>query len=220
MASDRVHHSLAANLKQFSGKCVVAEIKKASPSAGVIRDDFDPESIARAYIESGAKGISILTEPNHFQGSPDYLKQVRAITDLPILRKDFIVDEYQVTETAAWGADVILLIVAMIEPALMHALYDKALTFGMDVLIESHDEHELELAAQLPEAILGVNNRNLKTLKTTLEPSRNLFKLIPDGRLSIAESGMSSQGQISELGELGYDGFLIGEALLKGQFAL
>ena len=220
LSEDRTHHSLADNLHSFSGKCIVAEIKRASPSAGIIKADFDPETIAASYIESGAKGISILTEPNHFKGSHEHLKKVRQMTDLPILRKDFIVDPYQIAETTAWGADVMLLIVAMIDPILLKDLYQQAVEVGLDVLVESHNAKELELAVTLPNAILGVNNRNLKTFDVSLDVSRELASMIPADRLTMSESGISSQKEISELADAGYDGFLIGEALLRGSFAL
>ena len=220
LAEARPHQSLAEQLRGNKGKCVVAEVKKASPSAGVIRENFNPAEIAKSYEEHGAAGISVLTEPNHFLGSHEHLAAVRAVTDLPILRKDFIVDPYQVTETAAWGADVILLIVAMLEGGLIEDLYAQAVELGLDVLVESHNARELEFALSLPKAIIGVNNRDLKTLKTTLEPSRKLAKMIPEKRVSIAESGISSQEEISELAALGYNGFLIGESLLTGRFQL
>ena len=219
-ASARVHHSLAEALREFPGKCIIAEVKKASPSAGVIREDFDPRSIAASYVESGAKGISVLTEPNHFMGSMEDLIAVRQMTDLPVLRKDFIVDSYQVTETAAWGADVMLLIVAMIDPILLRDLYEEGREQGLDILVESHNQEELEIAMELQEAILGVNNRNLKTFEVSLDTSKQLAELIPDDRLSISESGISDQDEISELAEMGYRGFLIGESLLRGRFAL
>jgi indole-3-glycerol phosphate synthase len=219
-AHARKHHSLIAALKAHSGKCVIAEIKKASPSAGVITKDFDPCAIAAQYIKAGAGGLSILTEHRHFLGSEDHLKAVRKLTELPILRKDFIVDPYQVTEAAAWGADVILIIVAMLDRGTIQAVYDKALTLGLEVIAESHDAEELEMAAALPRAILGINNRNLKTLRTTLDTSRKLAGLIPAGRVSISESGISSQTQIDELAAMGYNGFLIGESILKGKFSI
>lgn len=218
-ASARVHHSLAENLREFAGKCVIAEVKKASPSAGVIKEEFEPESIACSYIEWGAKGISVLTEPNHFMGSFADLIAVRQITDLPVLRKDFIVDSYQVTETAAWGADVMLLIVAMIDPLLLRDLYEEGREYGLDILVESHNQDELEIAMDLPEAILGINNRNLKTFEVSLDTSRQLAAQIPAERLSISESGIASQSEIHELANLGYRGFLIGESLLRGNFS-
>jgi indole-3-glycerol phosphate synthase len=220
LAAGRTHHSLSGALSTRSGRAVVAEIKKASPSAGVIKDSFDPEAIARSYIDCGASGISVLTEPRHFMGSPEHLKAVRAATDLPILRKDFMVDPYQVLEAAAWGADVVLIIMAMLDSATIKDIYDCAASNGLEVLVESHNEAELEAAAGLPEAILGINNRDLKTLKTSLEPSRRLASLIPQDRLSMAESGISSMEEIAELASLGYDGFLIGESLLNGKLSL
>jgi indole-3-glycerol phosphate synthase len=220
IAAGRTHHSLAENLQSFSGSCVIAEIKKASPSAGVIKEDFCPTDIATSYMESGARGISILTEPNHFQGSQEHLADVRKITELPILRKDFIVAPYQVIETAAWGADVMLLIVAMTDPVLLKELYDTGMDLGLEILVESHNHRELEVAMGLQNAILGVNNRNLKTFDVSLDTSRSLAAEIGSDRMSVAESGISSQSEIQELAELGYNGFLIGEALLRGKFNL
>ncbi len=220
LAEGRTCHSLTTALRSHSGSAVVAEIKKASPSAGIIKETFTPEAIAEQYISCGAKGISVLTEPRHFMGSPDHLAAVRRVTNLPILRKDFMVDTYQVLEAAAWGADVILIIAAMVDEALMRDLYDCALANRLEVLVESHNEAELERACGLPEAVLGVNNRDLKTLNTSLETSRRLAQMIPGDRLSMAESGISTREEISELAALGYDGFLIGESLLNGKLTL
>lgn len=217
-ASSRSHHSLKQALKANKGTCIIAEIKKASPSAGIIKSEFEPVAIAKAHIQSGAKALSILTEPNYFLGSKNHLSGVRECTDVPILRKDFIIDPYQVAETAAWGADVILLIVALLDQSLLNDLYQQSLSLGLDVLVESHSQEELDAALGLPEAIIGINNRNLKTLKVDLEVSRLLAKNIPETRLSISESGISSATEILEMASLGYDGFLIGEALLKNKF--
>ncbi len=214
-AAQRVHHSLRGRLRGGEGTCVIAEMKKASPSAGLLRPDYDPAAIAQAYAHHGAIGLSVLTEPLHFLGDESHLRAVRAVTALPVLRKDFMCDTYQVTEAAAWGADVILLIAAALSDALMHTLYRRALALGLDVLAEVHTEAELQRVLPLDEAIIGVNSRNLKTLKTDLAVVHRLAALIPPARLSIAESGISRREEILALEAAGYDGFLIGEALVR-----
>ncbi len=215
LARGRVHHSLVNKLGQASGTKVIAEVKKASPSAGCLREDYRPAELATLYAASGAVGISVLTEPNHFMGSADDLRAVRAVVDLPILRKDFICDAYQVYEGAAWGADVILLIAAGLDLGQMHELYDVAINCGLDVLAEAHSKDELEAVIGLKKAIIGVNSRDLRTLKTDLAVAEGLAALIPDGRLAIAESGIKRQSDIEKLKRLQYSGFLVGESLLK-----
>jgi indole-3-glycerol phosphate synthase len=214
-AERRVHHSLKARLRGGCGTCVIAEMKKASPSSGVLRPDYDPAAIARAYDRHGAVGLSVLTEPLHFLGDESHLRAVRAVTALPVLRKDFMCDTYQVTEAAAWGADVVLLIAAALPDALMYALYRRALVLGLEVLAEVHTGAELERVLPLDEAIIGVNSRDLKTLKTDLAVAHRLAALIPPARLSIAESGISRREEIVALEAAGYGGFLIGEALVR-----
>lgn len=218
-ALKRKHHSLKQALLGSKGSCIIAEIKKASPSAGIIRPDFDPLRIAEEHINAGASAFSILTEPDHFLGAKEHLRTVREKYSIPILRKDFILSPYQVTETAAWGADVILLIVAMLEGPQLRDLYMRAADLRLEVLVESHSREELDLALELPEAIIGINNRNLKTLKIDLDVSRQLAEFIPAGRLCISESGISSQAEMRELASLGYYGFLIGESLLRKNLA-
>ncbi len=216
LAARRVHHSLRDRLMlQPTGTQVIAEMKKASPSAGLLRPDYDPCALARRYAEAGAAALSILTEPLHFLGSGDHVRAVRERADLPILRKDFMCDVYQVYEAAAWGADVILLIVAALDDAEMRALYDAARAQGLDVLVESHTEAELERALTLDYAIVGVNSRDLKTLTTDLDVARRLAPLIPADRLAIAESGIKQRAEIEDLEARGYRGFLIGEALVR-----
>jgi indole-3-glycerol phosphate synthase len=215
LAADRVHHSLRERLVRHTGTQVIAELKKASPSAGLLRPDYDPGAIARRYADAGAAALSVLTEPRHFLGSPDHLRAVRAAVDLPILRKDFMCDDYQVMEAAAWGADVILLIVAALDDAELRGLYQAALAQGLEVLVESHTAVELERALALDAAIIGVNSRDLKTLTTNLDVARQLAESIPPARLAIAESGIQHRADIEDLEGRGYRGFLIGEALVR-----
>ncbi|MDP6490412.1 MAG: indole-3-glycerol phosphate synthase TrpC [Kiritimatiellia bacterium] len=212
-AAGRVHHSLEEALGR-EGTSIVAEVKKASPSAGLLRPDYDPGAMAGIYEANGACGISVLTEPKHFLGSADHLAAVRAAVSLPVLRKDFMCDPYQVLEAAAWGADVVLLIVAALEDGLMRDLYDTARELGLDVLAESHNEEELERALRLEDAILGVNSRNLKTLKTDLATAHALSGRVPPDRLSLAESGIKTRHDIEGLTGAGYSGFLIGESIV------
>ncbi len=218
MASGREHHSLKERLRKRDGRtCVVAEMKKASPSAGLLRQDYDPAAIAASYVAAGACGLSVLTEPRHFLGSGDHLRAVRQVSGLPLLRKDFMVDAYQITESAALGADVILLIAAGLPDEQMHRLYERALLLGLDVLAEVHTHEELVRVLPLKAAIIGVNSRNLKTLKTDLAIAHALASEIPSGRISIAESGISCREEIVSLEKAGYDGFLIGESLLRSE---
>lgn len=214
-SAQRTHHSLIQRLSSGEGTQVVAEVKKASPSAGVLVEDYRPAETAGIYESSGAAGISVLTEPNHFLGKGEDLLQVREAVGLPVLRKDFVCDEYQVYEAAAWGADVVLLIVAALDRALLVDLYSTSVTCGVEVLVESHTAEELEVALELQDAIIGVNSRNLSTLVTDLAVARELASMIPEGRISIAESGIKSREDIEKLESCGYNGFLVGESLLK-----
>jgi len=214
-AAGREHHSLKAGLRATVGTHVIAEMKKASPSAGLLQDEYDPAHIAQRYVENGAVGISVLTEPLHFLGRGDDVRTVRSVADLPILRKDFMCDPYQVVEAAAWGADVILLIAAALRDDEMQALYEAAMELGLEVLAETHTAEELERVLPLSEAIIGVNSRNLKTLSTDLAVAHELAGRMPDERLSIAESGIRHRSEIEALEAAGYDGFVIGEALLS-----
>jgi indole-3-glycerol phosphate synthase len=210
----RVHHSLAARLAS-GRRCVIAEMKKASPSAGLLRPRYSPASLARSYEASGASAISVLTEPRRFLGSGAHLRAARAACSLPILRKDFISRPYQVWEAAAWGADAILLIVAALDSAALAALHSEARTAGLETLMEAHTAAELETALEFGDVILGVNSRNLKTLKTDLRTAFKLAALIPRGRLAVAESGIRTRAEIERLEDAGYRGFLIGETLLR-----
>jgi len=214
LAENRTHHSLVDRLVGSTGTCVIAEMKRASPSAGLLRKDYRAPEIARTYEKAGASGISVLTEPRHFLGSEQDLRDVRRAVRLPILRKDFLCDDYQVYEAAAWGADVILLIAGALESDSLHELYEEAVGFGLEVLVEAHTEKEVESALHLEKAIVGINSRDLKTLKTDLAVARRLATCIPQDRLAVAESGMHSRADIKELEALGYGGFLIGEALM------
>ncbi|MCE9615650.1 MAG: indole-3-glycerol phosphate synthase TrpC [Lentisphaerae bacterium] len=213
-ANARIHHSLRARLANAGSTTIIAEMKKASPSAGVLRPDYQPVALAREYHDNGAGGLSILTEPRHFLGSDEHLRAVRAAVDLPILRKDFTGDAYQILEAAAWGADVVLLIVAALDGTRLRHLYETAIDLGLDVLVEAHTADEVDRALELDQAIVGVNSRNLKTLKTDLDVARHLAARIPPERLSIAESGISGRAEVVDLAARGYRGFLIGESLL------
>lgn len=214
-AEGRTHHSLKARLCEPVGTHIIAEMKKASPSAGLLQKNYDPGRIAERYLENGAVGLSVLTEPLHFLGAESDLRSARSRVDLPILRKDFMCDPYQIIEAAAWGADVILLIAAALSDETMHLLYETACEQGLDVLAEVHTAEELDRVLPLSEAIVGVNSRNLKTLKTDLAVAHELASQIPADRVSVAESGIKKRSEIEELQKSGYKGFLIGEALVS-----
>ncbi len=216
LARNRRHRSLAERMRTAKRPCIIAEMKKASPSAGLLRKDYDPEDIARTYAAAGAAAVSVLTEPRRFLGDIGHIRRVRKAVDLPILRKDFIGDPYQVYESAAWGADVILLIARALDPFLMHDLYQLALSLRLEILIEAHSKAELEAAAAHTQALLGVNNRNLQTLKTDLAIGLNLAEHLPEGRPAVIESGIKTRAEVEKFWEIGYRGFLIGEALMKG----
>jgi len=207
---------LTTALKQKNRTNVIAEIKRASPSKGAINDQVDVVEMARRYRDGGAAAISVLTEEDYFKGSLDDLIAVREAVDLPILRKDFIVDEFQVFESAAAGADAMLLIVAALDEPQLSELYDLITDdLEMDAIVEVHTPFELETAARIGAKIIGVNNRNLQTLEVSLDFSRELIPFRPPGSLMIAESGISTIDEINELKAVGFDGFLIGETLMK-----
>jgi indole-3-glycerol phosphate synthase len=194
---------------------IIAEIKKASPSQGVIRDDFDPVAIARTYQQAGATCLSVLTDVTFFQGSDEYIGLVKRAVSLPVLRKDFIIDPYQVWESRAIGADCILLIVAALGDAQLVELSALALDLGMDVLVEVHDEHELERGLDLRLPLIGVNNRNLRTFETRLETTTELLHRIPDNRIVITESGIREPADVVFMRDHGVHGFLVGESLMR-----
>ena len=194
---------------------VIAEIKKASPSKGVIRPDFDPAAIARSYQAGGATCLSVLTDRRFFQGDNEYLQQARAQCDLPVLRKDFIVDEWQVLEAAAIGADCILLIAAALEDGQMAELEERARQEGLDVLVEVHDEAELQRALRLSTRLLGINNRNLHDFEVDLQTTLSLRKMVPDDRLLVTESGILAAADVALMRGHGVHAFLVGEAFMR-----
>jgi indole-3-glycerol phosphate synthase len=194
---------------------LIAEIKKASPSGGLIREDFDPAALAKAYQEGGATCLSVLTEPRHFQGSAEHLKAARGEVTLPVLRKDFIIDPWQVYESRAMGADCILLIMSALTDAEARELEETAIDLDLDVLVEVHDCDELVRALALQSSLIGINNRNLKTLRTDLRNTEELAPLIPPDRLRIAESGIRNADDLLRLSKVSVDCYLVGESLMR-----
>ena len=194
---------------------IIAEVKKASPSKGVIREDFDPVAISREYASHGASAISVLTEEHFFQGSLETLEQIRGVVTEPLLRKDFIIDPYQLWEAKSYGADAVLLIAALLDPSLLCDLAAQAAALSLDVLVEMHNEEELRAAIESGAPLLGINNRDLKTFEVSLATTELLAPLIPQGMPVVCESGIDSLEQIRRVEQWGIHVFLIGESLMR-----
>ena len=199
------------------GPAVIAEVKKASPSKGVLRENFDPEAIGRDYAAGGAAALSVLTDEAFFQGDDRHLVEARSASGLPVLRKDFVIDAWQVYEARALGADCILLIVAALGDAQLNEMAGLAVHLGMDVLVEVHDAGELERTAHLELPLLGINNRDLRTFETTLETTLSLLDCVPSGRIVITESGIHTRDDVARMRAAGVHGFLVGEAFMRAE---
>lgn len=204
-------------LSQGTDIRLIAEVKKASPSKGVIREDFDPDTIADVYQESGAACLSVLTEKRFFQGDLAYLGRIRKHVDLPLLRKDFIIEEYQLHEARAFGADAILLIAACLERDRMQDYLGIAAGLGLDALVESHTYKELDKSLQAGAVLVGINNRNLMTFEVTLQTTLDLLKDIPEDRVVVSESGIRTRDDVVMLQQAGVDAILVGEGLMRGK---
>jgi indole-3-glycerol phosphate synthase len=211
------HMSTRGFAKSFAGSSrqIIAEIKRASPSRGFIRENCDPVEIAREYTAHGASAISVLTEERFFQGSLASLEAIRHAVSLPLLRKDFIIDPYQLTEARSYGADAVLLIAALLEPSVLQELCDQAAALSLDSLVEVHTEKELNSAVKARAQLVGINNRDLKTFAVSLATTEKLAPLVPTGTLAVCESGIDSAEQIRHVERLGIHVFLIGEALMR-----
>lgn len=198
-----------------SSRRIIAEVKRASPSKGLIRDNCEPVEVAKDYAGHGASAISVLTEERFFQGSLSYLEQIRGTVNLPLLRKDFIIDPYQLTEARSYGADAVLFIAALLEPSLLRELREQATALSLDMLVEVHTEEELNAAVKAGAQLVGINNRDLKTFEVSLATTEKLAPLIPTGMLGVCESGIDTVEQIRRVEKLGIHVFLIGEALMR-----
>ena len=209
-------HALQARVNAGQA-AVIAEIKKASPSKGVLREHFEPAVIARSYEQGGAACLSVLTDVDFFQGADDYLRQARAACSLPVIRKDFFVDPYQVYEARTLGADCILLIVAALSDAMLMELLELASHLQMDALVEVHDAKEMDRALATPATLIGVNNRNLRTFATTLDTTLDLLSGFPEDRLLVTESGINSREDVQRMRSRGVHAFLVGEAFMKAE---
>ena len=199
------------------GAAVIAEIKKASPSKGVLREDFDPAAIARSYERGGAACLSVLTDADFFEGSEGALEEARAACSLPVIRKDFLIDPYQVVEARAIGADCVLLIAAALDDDAMADLYRQAVELGMDVLVEVHDAEELERALALEPMLLGINNRDLRTFDVTLDTTLGLLERVPDGTVVVTESGILERADVERMRASDVHAFLVGEAFMRAE---
>lgn len=194
---------------------IIAEVKKASPSKGVIREDFDPITIAQSYFNAGANAISVLTEPHYFKGNIEYLTQIRRYTPVPLLRKDFIIDKYQILEALVYGADFILLIAKALSKSELKELLDYAYHLGLEVLVETHDVEDVKKAIYAGADIIGINHRNLETFEMDMQLCSSLIPLLPNGKVIVAESGIYNHEQCLELSKMGVDAFLIGEHFMR-----
>lgn len=213
-AVDTAPRGFGAALTGYDGVSIIAEVKKASPSKGLIRPDFEPAMIAKEYEEAKVQAMSVLTEPEFFRGAPEFLKQIRRQTAIPLLRKDFIVDEYQIYEARLWGADAVLLIAAALDDTQFHELYQKARQLELDVLVETHTREEVLRAAECA-TMIGINNRNLHTFEEDITTTERLLHDVPPGVVTVAESAIRSHEDYEYLKTLGVDAALIGEAFMR-----